>query len=57
MDAPPSIGSAAAVHEFLARHLADREKGEERPLAEHQAPFPGHEDAIARKRAELQIQR
>jgi len=44
------------VNEFLVRCLADRESGEEAPLEAYLALFPGHEEAIARKHAELRAE-
>lgn len=42
-----------AVHEFLARCLADHRAGGLRSLAEYQAAFPGHAAVIAREHERL----
>jgi len=40
---------SAAVFDFLADYLADRERGGARPLPEYLARFPGFEAAVARE--------
>ena len=46
-------GAAAAVYEFLVRYLEDQENGSVQSLEQYQALFPGQEEVIAKKHAEL----
>ncbi len=47
------VASAVGVHEYLVQLARDRETGGERSLAEYQALFPDHADAIAAAHEEL----
>ena len=53
MREPSDSRTLGVVNDVLHQLVADLERGEERPLAYYQGLYPGHEETIARKYAEL----